>query len=171
MNGEPKRSVGVTREALLIEEEREEGRPSPSGFECAKSSTLDALSGDLSSSRSLDGVEPLLRQGPDAAVALPSQEERAFQPQDEGNATSTDSELSNNGSEGTLSPVENAYLVALLQGANPSACLEGESEDIVVDSINEKLFDLLGDTALEYGEVGPQIIEDYLDEIQEVVGQ
>ena len=37
----------------------------------------------------------------------------------------------------------------------------GQSEDMLVDSINEALFDLVGDTVIEFGAAGPQIIEDY----------
>ncbi|MFR2031937.1 MAG: tellurite resistance TerB C-terminal domain-containing protein [Collinsella sp.] len=37
----------------------------------------------------------------------------------------------------------------------------GKSEDMLVDSINEALFDLVGDTVIEFGSAGPQIIEDY----------
>ena len=37
----------------------------------------------------------------------------------------------------------------------------GQSEDMLVDSINEALFDLVGDTVIEFGSEGPQIIEDY----------
>ena len=58
-----------------------------------------------------------------------------------------------------------------MEGLDAESCLGNESEDIVVDAINEKLFDLLGDTALEYGADGPQVIEDYREEIQEAIGQ
>ena len=37
---------------------------------------------------------------------------------------------------------------------------------MLVDSINEKLFDLLGDTALEFGADGPVIIEDYQQDVR-----
>lgn len=71
-----------------------------------------------------------------------------------------------------LETVEVSYLTALLRNLpNAKACLGSESEDIVVDSINEKLFDLLGDTALEYGSAGPQIIEDYREEVKGALGQ
>lgn len=43
------------------------------------------------------------------------------------------------------------------------------SEDIMVDTINEALFDLLGDTAIEYGPDGPQIIEDYREDVEEIL--
>ena len=43
------------------------------------------------------------------------------------------------------------------------------SEDMMVDAINEALFDLLGDTAIEYGPDGPQIIEDYREDVEEIL--
>ena len=36
-----------------------------------------------------------------------------------------------------------------------------QSEDMLVDTINEALFDLVGDTVIEFGAAGPHIIEDY----------
>ncbi|MFR7669895.1 MAG: tellurite resistance TerB C-terminal domain-containing protein [Collinsella sp.] len=33
--------------------------------------------------------------------------------------------------------------------------------NMLVDNINEALFDLVGDTVIEFGAAGPQIIEDY----------
>ena len=37
---------------------------------------------------------------------------------------------------------------------------------MLVDGINEALFDLVGDTVLEFGAAGPQIIEDYVDDVK-----
>lgn len=37
---------------------------------------------------------------------------------------------------------------------------------MAVDSINEKLFDLLEDTAIEFDSDGPQIVEDYLQDLR-----
>lgn len=66
-------------------------------------------------------------------------------------------------SDSPLSSEEQAFLQALLDGGPaPSG-----STDLLVDAINEKLFDLLGDTALEFDESGrPRVIEDYLDDIR-----
>lgn len=46
----------------------------------------------------------------------------------------------------------------------------GVSEDMLVDAINEKLFDVVGDTVIEFGADGAQVIEDYEDEVREVLG-
>lgn len=64
-----------------------------------------------------------------------------------------------------LAPAEDAFLSALLEQntAQATSAVErsGQSEDMLVDSINETLFDLVGDTVIEFGAAGPQIIEDY----------
>lgn len=64
-----------------------------------------------------------------------------------------------------LAPAANAYLRALLEqnAAQATSAVErsGQSEDMLVDTINEALFDLVGDTVIEFGSAGPHIIEDY----------
>lgn len=64
-----------------------------------------------------------------------------------------------------LAPAAEDYLRALLEqnaAQAASAVKKSEqSEDMLVDSINETLFDLVGDTLIEFGAAGPQIIEDY----------
>lgn len=64
-----------------------------------------------------------------------------------------------------LAPAANAYLRALLEqnAAQATSAVErsGQSEDMLVDTINEALFDLVGDTVIEFGAAGPHIIEDY----------
>lgn len=64
-----------------------------------------------------------------------------------------------------LAPAANAYLSALLEHnavqAESAVVQSGQSEDMLVDTINEALFDLVGDTVIEFGAAGPQIIEDY----------
>ena len=64
-----------------------------------------------------------------------------------------------------LAPAADAYLRALLEQnaarAASAVAQSGKSEDMLVDSINEALFDLVGDTVIEFSAAGPQIIEDY----------
>ena len=67
-----------------------------------------------------------------------------------------------------LDAVERAYLQALLAGAAPTVPA-GASEDMLVDGINEKLFDLVGDTVIEFGAAGPQVIEEYEDDVRGVL--
>lgn len=70
------------------------------------------------------------------------------------------------GSEFLLDAPEMDFLSSLLQGASIT---DSADADLLVDSINEKLFDLLGDSAIEFGENGPQVIQDYRKELEGVV--
>lgn len=70
-----------------------------------------------------------------------------------------------------LTQEEAQLLGALLSGAGAPSPTAG-SVDLLVDSINEKLFDLLGDTALEFGPDGhPRLVEDYADDVREALGE
>ena len=63
-----------------------------------------------------------------------------------------------------------AYLRALLEQnaaqATSAVAHSDQSEDMLVDSINEALFDLVGDTVIEFGAAGPHIIEDYKADVR-----
>ena len=64
-----------------------------------------------------------------------------------------------------FTPDERALLTSLLNGGAAPSCTA--SLDMLVDSINDKFFDLLGDTALEFDMSGrPTIIEDYLEDVR-----
>lgn len=78
-----------------------------------------------------------------------------------------------NAAASPLSRVQASYLRALLFGDASAAAGalagSGESEDMLVDGINEALFDAVGDTVLEFGDKGPRIIEDYRADIEELL--
>lgn len=66
-----------------------------------------------------------------------------------------------------LSQIEYSYLGAMIaDNANVARSSEAESQDLVIDSINEKLFELLGDIAIEYVDGEPKLIEDYRDNLK-----
>ena len=69
-----------------------------------------------------------------------------------------------------LDPSEVGYLRALLEkdqaGAAKIAKETHGSEDMLVDAVNETLFDLVGDTVIEYGPDGPELIEDYREDVE-----
>lgn len=69
-----------------------------------------------------------------------------------------------------LDPSEVGYLRALLEkdqaGAAKIAKETHGSEDMLVDAINEALFELVGDTVIEYGPDGPELIEDYREDVE-----
>lgn len=109
-------AAAVTREALLVDEEREDSAA----------------------------------EGAPVASPLSHPQETPVQPEGHGDLG--------------LSEDEAALLQALLDGrkyAGPG------NVDLMVDAINEALFDLLGDTAIEFGADGePQLVEDYAEDVR-----
>lgn len=64
-----------------------------------------------------------------------------------------------------LDQEELALLRALLDG-RPGPGGTARTTEMLADSANEKLFDLLGDTAIEFDENGPRLIEDYAEDLR-----
>ncbi len=64
-----------------------------------------------------------------------------------------------------LTADELSLLKALIAGEQRSAA----DEDFLADQINEKLLDLLGDTALEFGAEGLQVVDEYREDLEKVV--
>lgn len=153
--GHIRSAAAQTREALLIDEEREDGASAEA--EAADSGqpeaepVADAIVEPVAapirqdeptiSTEQFGVVAPLLAPTPPLAAAAP-----------------TDAATE-------LAPAAAAYLRALLEQnvvqATSAVERSGQSEDILVDTINEALFDLVGDTVIEFSAAGPQIIEDY----------
>lgn len=156
--GHIRNAAAQTREALLIDEEREDGasaeaEAADSGQPEAESVTdaivepvVTPIRQDLTdeptiSTEQFGVVTPLLAPTPAFAAAAPAE------------ATNE------------LAPAADAFLRALLEQnaaqATSAVAHSGQSEDMLVDTINEALFDLVGDTVIEFSAAGPQIIEDY----------
>lgn len=156
--GHIRSAAAQTREALLIDEEREDGASAEA--EAADSGQPKAgpvadaiveavvapIRQDLTdeptiSTEQFGVVAPLLAPTSAFAAAVPA------------DATNE------------LAPAADAYLRALLEHnavqAESAVVQSGQSEDMLVDTINETLFDLVGDTVIEFSAAGPQIIEDY----------
>ena len=156
--GHIRSAAAQTREALLIDEEREDdasaeaeaaGSGQPEAEPVADAiveAVVAPIRQDLTdeptiSTEQFGVVAPLLAPTPAFAAAAPA------------DATNE------------LAPAANAYLSALLEHnavqAESAVVQSGQSEDMLVDTINEALFDLVGDTVIEFSAAGPQIIEDY----------
>lgn len=74
-----------------------------------------------------------------------------------------------------LSEDEIAYLRCLVEDApatKRAAVLQraGVMESLMVDTVNEKLYDMLGDIAVEDADEGPTIIEDYAEDVKGIAG-
>ena len=156
--GHIRSAAAQTREALLIDEEREDNTTADAEatyFEQPDAEPVpDTIAGPVATAVKQDEadepaisteqfgvVAPLLTPVPTPATVMPA------------DTTSG------------LGPAAGAYLRALLEQnaaqAASAVAKSGKSEDMLVDSINEALFDLVGDTVIEFGAAGPHIIEDY----------
>ena len=163
--GHIRSAAAQTREALLIDEEREDGasaeaEAADSGqpeAEPVADATVEAVAAAAGqdesdeptiSTEQFGVVAPLLAPTPAFVAATP-----AF-------AAATPADATNE-----LAPAADAYLRALLEHnavqAESAVVQSEQSEDMLVDTINEALFDLVGDTVIEFSAAGPQIIEDY----------
>lgn len=148
--GHIRSAAAQTREALLIDEERE-----------------DSASAEA---QATDSGQPEAEPVADATVAAPIRQDEADEPTISTEhfgvvapllaPAPTPADATNE-----LAPAADAYLRALLEHnavqVESAVVQSGQSEDMLVDSINEALFDLVGDTVIEFGSAGPQIIEDY----------
>lgn len=72
-----------------------------------------------------------------------------------------------------LTHLEAEFLRRLLDGEGYDDLLDAlgapASLDMLVDGVNEKLFDLLGDTAVEFDGAAPRVVDDYRDDVRGAV--
>ena len=70
-----------------------------------------------------------------------------------------------------LTPPEKALLSQLLTGDNPASAIKaiGRSPERIIDDINEKLFDCVGDAVLEMRNGTLSLISDYAEEIEDIL--
>lgn len=67
---------------------------------------------------------------------------------------------------------EYALLHALLYGGDYHAALgKGAMLSVLADGINEKLYDIIGDTVIEFDGDIPTLIDDYTDELKGIIGE
>ncbi len=156
--GHIRSAAAQTREALLIDEEREDDA-------LAEVDTVDSEQPKAEPAADAS-VEPVT-----AAAGQDEADEPTISTEEFGVVApllvSVGAPVTPAPTEATnkLAPAEDTFLRALLEQnaaqATSAVAHSGQSEDMLVDSINEALFDLVGDTVIEFGAAGPQIIEDY----------
>lgn len=156
--GHIRSAAAQTREALLIDEEREDGasaeaEAADSGqpeAEPVADATVEAVAAAAGQDESDEPTISTEQFGVVAPLLAPTLAFAAAAPADATNE---------------LAPAADAYLRALLEHnavqAESAVVQSEQSEDMLVDTINEALFDLVGDTVIEFSAAGPQIIEDY----------
>lgn len=156
--GHIRSAAAQTREALLIDEEREDDVPME-----AEATLVEQPNTESAPSMTAGPGEMATRQDEPDEPTVSTEEFSVVAPllvSMPAPVTPASAEAANK-----LAPAADAFLRALLERNTAQATLavaqSGKSEDMLVDSINEALFDLVGDTVIEFGSAGPQIIEDY----------
>lgn len=165
-------AAAETRESLLLDEEREEG-----GGTDGPDVGSDAMGAGPAGTglRGGAGRPP----GTGSPEGLPFEAPREDVPMAPRGDMGEDGPVPTGGpdaatSAGTglgLSPDALALLQALLGCASPEATTPTPSADLLVDEINERLLDVVGDTVVEFGDDGaPALVEDYRDDVREALG-
>lgn len=156
--GHIRSAAAQTREALLIDEEREDDVPME-----AEATLVEQPNTESAPSMTAGPGEMATRQDEPDEPTVSTEEFGVVAPllvSMPAPVTPASAEAANK-----LAPAADAFLRALLERNTAQATLavaqSGKSEDMLVDSINEALFDLVGDTVIEFSAAGPQIIEDY----------
>lgn len=142
-------AAALTQEALLTDDERAE---------------LDAPP-DATQATRPPAAEPEDRTATQTSLPLTPQEEPAPV------AAPVATPALDDPTPAGLSALEARVLSGLLEGT-PIDQLLGPADpfvSVVVDTINERLFDLVGDAVIEFVDDEPRIIEDYLEDIREVL--
>ena len=151
--GHIRSAAAQTREALLIDEEREDGTLADAEMAVAERREAEPVADTIA-----EPVSTAMQQGEASEPTISTEQFGVVAPLLAPVPTPANS-------ASALDSAADAYLRALLeQNAAQTASAvaqSGKSEDMLVDSINEALFDLVGDTIIEFGSAGPQIIEDY----------
>ena len=151
--GHIRSAAAQTREALLIDEEREDGTFADAEVAVAERRKAEPVADTIA-----EPVATAMQQDEASEPTISTEQFDIVAPLLASAPTPADT-------ASALDSAADAYLRALLeQNAAQTASAvaqSGKSEDMLVDSINEALFDLVGDTVIEFGPAGPQIIEDY----------
>ncbi len=141
-------AAALTRESLLVDEEREDP-PAPTG---PVEPAAEPWARPVATPES--GQKPEVPQAPVPTAPAPTPMVTAAPEQ-------ADDAL-------PLTAEQAAYLRSLVQG---EPLPRETSADLMVDQINEALFDEIGDTALEFDDTGsPRPVENYVDDLREMLG-
>lgn len=154
-------AANATCDSLLIDEEREDEAVSDAAVTSAAAAAVSpvAAAAAVAASPVAVAASPVA-----VAVSPAAPTPQVVAPTEDSSAETTPAPYG-------LTAIELELLQSLLDGT-PWEVPAGTSLDMLVDSINEKLFDLLGDTALEFdGLVSgmPAIIDDYAEDVREAL--
>lgn len=161
--GHIRSAAAQTREALLIDEEREDSAPVE-----VEATLIEQPDTKSAPDMAAEPGEMAIQQDEPDEPTVSTEEFGVVAPllvSVPAPVTPAPAEAANK-----LAPAADAFLRALLEQnaaqATSAVAHSGQSEDMLVDSINEALFDLVGDTVIEFSAAGPQIIEDYKADVR-----
>lgn len=152
--------AALSCEALLVDEERETD----------VEDRADAASGSRPPEEETAGETAARADAPaDGAAGTASDDHAAAI-----DRTATEDRDAADAAAPPFSPAEALYLRLLLEGAPADerrAALQaaGISEAMMIDAVNEKALDELGDVILEEGADGPEILEDYIEDVRGIM--
>ena len=146
--GRIRADAAFTRDRLLTEDERAE-TPAAEGPAAAEKEALSA-----------PAKAPLAATVPEAKAPAPEETDPA------------EPSASPQAAPCGLTAAEVSFLRRLLTGQDALAPLRsrGLLPAVVADAVNEKLFDLLGDTAILFEDDTPVLTEDYIEELKGLIG-
>jgi hypothetical protein len=139
--GEIRRDAAETRDSLIVEEENSFAEP-----EAAPGAIPEAEKSERAQVAASDSqTEPVEAGGGASAPSVPS--------------------------DTPLDPEEYFFLHALLYGEEWRSRLKERHIQLsmLADGINEKMMDLIGDTVIEFAGDAPEIIEDYTEDLREML--
>lgn len=168
--GSIRSAAETTREALLVDEEREDYVPGAEATEdwTQPVSTASATGGGPTPSQA--EAQAGERDAASVVATVSPGQPAPVTPQPT-TGTPTSSVAGETAPYG-LDPLELALVRALLaHEPAPTTPPGSPSVEMLVDSANEKLFDLEGDTVLEFGDDGPHVIEDYEEDLRGTLEQ
>lgn len=186
-------AAATTRESLLIDEERSDAPGGDSPAAGARAAGCAAAMCDASAPGMAGaGGGAVLAEGAGAASSAgmlhgpsapsttcalheASTPEEAGTPREAYAPDETQAAISAAPNAAGLTEDEIAYLRCLVEGApatKRAAVLKraGVMESLMVDAVNEKLYDMLGDIAVEDAGEGPTLIEDYAEDVKGIAG-
>ncbi len=160
-------AAATTRESLLIDEEREDSGEGDSFAPVAGAPSPHAEASSPEAAQSGAAAGPGLERAPGAAISQLEREGVGEEAPPSPPPTSANA--------AGLTADEVAYLRCLADGApaeERAVVLKraGIIESLMVDAVNEKLYDLVGDIVIEDAGEGPALVEDYVDDVKGYAG-
>ena len=162
-------SAAWATQVLLVDEERDE----PPALAAKPAAGLDGTGAVSLPATTAPPATPEPAEAPRAAAPSPERDARAAsEPAAAPRTPAAGDAVPQPAATPAEDSAERRVVQALLAGDDPQAALRPGDPflSVVVEAINERLYDLLADAAIEDVGDGPQIVPDYLPELKEAYG-